>query len=90
MRGKGGPWRCEPASERRRVRNLGICFGNMQIPLRFLPQEAVGEVIAVASGEPHTVAIAAGEDAETVVLNLVDPAGTGRRLLGWLGQARLY
>ena len=30
-------------------------------------REAVGEVIAVASIEPHTVAIAAGQDAEAVI-----------------------
>ncbi len=41
----------------------------------------------MAGVQPHTVTVAAGQDAKAVVLDLVNPAGTGRRLFGWLWQA---
>src|SRR6516165_10180032 len=45
------------------------------------------EVGAVAGGEPDAILVAPGEDAEAVMLDLVNPAGTGRRLLGRARQA---
>jgi hypothetical protein len=50
-------------------------------------REAVGEVIAIAGEEPDTALIPAGDDSESVVLDLVNPAGTGRRLLGRAWEA---
>src|SRR6516165_3534704 len=45
------------------------------------------EVGAVAGGEPDAILVAPGEDAEAVMLDLVNPAGTDRRLLGRARQA---
>jgi len=39
--------------------------------------------------QSRTRIIALGDDAETVVLDFVDPTGTGRRLFGRSRQARL-
>jgi len=44
-------------------------------------REAMREVIARAAVEPHAMAVLAGDDAETVVLDLVQPSLTGWRLL---------
>ena len=51
--------------------------------------EARGEVIAVAGDETNTTGISPCHDAEAVVLDLMNPAGTGRRHFGWRGQARV-
>jgi len=45
--------------------------------------EALGKIVAVAGIEPHAAGVAQREDAEAVVLDLVQPAGAGRQLLGW-------
>jgi len=37
------------------------------------------KIVAGAGKQPHTVALAARDDAKTVVLDLVDPARTNRR-----------
>jgi len=42
--------------------------------------KTISEVGAVAGVEPHARCVAARQDAEAVVLDLVNPAGTGRRL----------
>ena len=49
-------------------------------------REAVREVIAGAAVEPHAVAVLAGDDAEAVVLDLVQPSLTGWRLLRFVGR----
>jgi glucose-6-phosphate dehydrogenase assembly protein OpcA len=51
-------------------------------------REAVGEVIAGAAVEPHALAILAGNDAEAVVLNLMQPRPAGWQLIGFGGEAR--
>jgi hypothetical protein len=38
-------------------------------------RKAVGQLITGAAVEPHAVAVLAGDDAEAVVLDLVQPAG---------------
>ena len=45
------------------------------------------EIVAVACEEPHAARILPGEDAEAVMLNLVYPAGSGRRFSCRAGQA---
>jgi hypothetical protein len=50
-------------------------------------REAIGQVIAGAAIEPHAVAILAGDDAEAVVLDFVQPSLAGRRLRRIGGQA---
>jgi hypothetical protein len=51
--------------------------------------QAIGEVIALAGVKGHRVALALGENAETVVLDFVNPAGpaggflAGRGRQGW-------
>ena len=56
---------------------------------RHREREAVGEVVAVPGYEAHAVAVAMGDDAKTIVLDLVNPTGAARRLFGRTGQARL-
>ena len=51
--------------------------------------QANGEVIALAGVKGHRVVLALGENAETVVLDFVNPAGARRRLLSGAGKARL-
>jgi hypothetical protein len=51
-------------------------------------RETVGQVVAGAAVEPHSLAVLAGDDAEAVVLDLVQPRVAGRRLLRRGGQAR--
>ena len=51
--------------------------------------KTISEVVAVAGIEPHVVAVTARQDAEAVVLDLVDPIGTGRRLFRRFRQAGL-
>jgi hypothetical protein len=46
-------------------------------------------IVAVAGVEPHAVAVAARQDAKAVVLDLVDPAQTRRRLFRRFWQAGL-
>jgi hypothetical protein len=48
-------------------------------------RKATGEVIAWATIEPHPVAILAGDDAEAVVLDFVQPLGARGQLIrfGW-------
>jgi hypothetical protein len=43
----------------------------------------------MAGEQPHAFRFAPSEDAETVVLNFVNPVGTGRRLFGRAREARL-
>jgi hypothetical protein len=52
-------------------------------------REAVGQIIPRPPAiEPHTFADLAGDDPEAVVLDLVEPCRTGRRLRGGRRQAR--
>ena len=51
-------------------------------------REAVGEVIARTAVEPHLRASLAGNDAEAVMLNLVQPMAAGRQLIGSGWEAR--
>ena len=51
--------------------------------------QAIGEVIAVAGVKGYRVALALGENAETVVLRFANPTGARRRLLSGAGKARL-
>src|SRR5262249_32374067 len=51
-------------------------------------RESMGEVVAGAAVEPYVVAILSGDDAESVVLNLVQPQAAGRQLIGFGGEAR--
>ena len=48
-------------------------------------RESMGEVVAGAAVEPYVVAILSGDDAESVVLNLVYPHAT-RGQCGGLGR----
>jgi hypothetical protein len=50
--------------------------------------DALGEVVARPTVEPHPLAILAGDHAETAVLDLVQPQLAGRRARGWGGKAR--
>jgi hypothetical protein len=45
-------------------------------------REALGEVVARPTVEPHAVAVLAGDHAETVVVDLVQPQLAGRRARG--------
>jgi len=51
-------------------------------------REATGEVIARAAVEPHPLAVLAGNDAEAVVLDLMQPLAAGRQLIGFGWKAR--
>jgi hypothetical protein len=51
--------------------------------------EACGEVVAIAGDEPDTAGISPRDDAEAVVLDLMNPARSGWRRFGWRWQARL-
>jgi hypothetical protein len=53
---------------------------------RYDARESVGEVGTVAGVKPHPIAIAAGQDAEVVVLDFMDPAGADRGSLAGLGR----
>src|SRR5262249_60065453 len=50
--------------------------------------KTVGEIVAGAAVEPHTVAVLASDNAKSVVLDLVQPSLAGWRLLGFGGKAR--
>src|SRR5262249_34828668 len=50
--------------------------------------KTVGEIVAGAAVEPHTVAVLASDNAKSVVLDLVRPSLAGWRLLGLGGKAR--
>ena len=47
------------------------------------------EIVAVARIEPHPIAVAPGQDPEAIVLDLVNPAGAGRRFFSRTGKAGL-
>src|SRR5262249_53103270 len=51
-------------------------------------REAMGEVIARTAIEPHLCAVLAGNDAEAIVLDLVQPLAAGRQLVGFGWEAR--
>src|SRR5262249_22390463 len=51
-------------------------------------REAVGEVVAGAAEKPHALTILAGNDAEAVVLNFVQPRPAGRQRIGFGREAR--
>src|SRR6516162_7762621 len=46
-----------------------------------------GEAIAVAGNQPHPGLVPAGQNAEAIMLDFVQPARAGRRRLGRRGQA---
>jgi hypothetical protein len=52
-------------------------------------REPLGQVVTGPAVEPHPFAILAGDAAEAVMLDLVQPAVTGGRALGRCGKARL-
>ena len=51
-------------------------------------REAAGEVIAGPAVEPHPLTILAGDDSESIVLNLMQPQAAGRQRVGCGGEAR--
>jgi hypothetical protein len=51
--------------------------------------EALAEIVAVAGDQSHARGVAPCQDAEAVVLDLVEPVRAGRRRLGRGRQARL-
>jgi hypothetical protein len=51
-------------------------------------REATGEVVAGAAIEPHPLAVLAGNDAEAVVLDFVQPLAAGWQLIGFGWEAR--
>src|SRR5215470_3131718 len=51
-------------------------------------REAVGEIIARTAVEPHLRASLAGNDAEAVILDFVQPLAAGRQLIGFGREAR--
>src|SRR5262249_1557314 len=51
-------------------------------------REAVSEVVARTAVEPHLSAILSGNDAEAVVLDLVQPLAAGRQLIGFGWEMR--
>ena len=51
-------------------------------------REAMGEVVARAAIEPHLRASLAGNDAEAIVLDLVQPLAAGRQFCGLGWEAR--
>jgi hypothetical protein len=51
--------------------------------------ETPGKVVPVSCDEPDAGALAPRHDAEAVMLDLMNPAGTRRRLFGGARQARL-
>jgi len=60
-----------------------------QAPQRFDDErEAVGEIIAWTTIEPHLCALLARNDAEAVVLDLMQPLAARRQLIGFGGEAR--
>jgi hypothetical protein len=50
--------------------------------------ETAGEVIAGTAVEPHLRASLAGNDAEAVMLDLMQPMAARRQLIGFGGEAR--
>jgi hypothetical protein len=50
-------------------------------------REAISQAVAGAAVEPDAVAILAGDDAEAIVFDLVNPRVPGWRLRGFGGQA---
>ena len=51
-------------------------------------REAAGEVVAGPAIEPHPLTILAGDDSESIVLNLMQPQAAGRQRVGFGGEAR--
>jgi hypothetical protein len=51
---------------------------------------ALRPVVAPAVDQPNAYRVAPGHEPEAVVLDLVNPVGPGRGLVGWGRQARLY
>src|SRR6516162_7646380 len=51
-------------------------------------REAMGEIVAGTAIEPHLRAILAGNDAEAVMFDLMQPLAAGRQLVGFGWKAR--
>jgi hypothetical protein len=51
-------------------------------------REAMGEVVARTTKEPHSLAVLPGNDAEAVMLDFVQPLAAGRQLIGFGWKAR--
>src|SRR5262249_53246144 len=51
-------------------------------------REATGKVIAGPAVEPHPLTILAGDDSESIVLDLVQPLTAGRQFIGFGWKAR--
>ena len=52
-------------------------------------RKAVSQIVAVAAQEPDASALTVRQDPEAIVLDLVNPTGSGRRMLCDTRQARL-
>jgi hypothetical protein len=50
--------------------------------------EAAGQIVAWTTIEPHSLTILAGNDSESIVLNLMQPQAAGRQRVGFGGKAR--
>ena len=55
---------------------------------RTLRREPIGEVIAGTAVEPYPLIILAGDDSESIVLNLMQPQAAGRQCVGFGWEAR--
>jgi hypothetical protein len=51
-------------------------------------REAAGEIVAWTTIEPHSLTILAGNDSESIVLNLMQPQAAGRQRVSFGGKAR--
>ena|SRR5215467_7014910 len=49
-------------------------------------REATSEVIVGTAVEPHPLAVLAGNDAEAIVLDLMQPLAAGGQLIGFVGR----
>jgi hypothetical protein len=52
-------------------------------------REAIGEIVAIPADQTDGAALPIGKDTKAVALDLVNPAGTHRRLFGRARQTRL-
>jgi hypothetical protein len=51
--------------------------------------KAIGEVVTISRDKAHAGGVAVRQDAEAIMLDLVNPAGASRRLFSGARQARL-
>src|SRR4051812_16361550 len=72
-----------------RVRELERMLGRKTMEVEIFREALANPVVAVAGDKADTQGIAAGHQPEAVVLDLVNPVGAGRRLVGGGRQAGL-